>query len=215
MSRILRYLLTIVLIIAAVMWVLVVYRSCQNPPKTDNTELTNSDTSGESSLDGTSDEDDLEKLYTDEDDEDGEDDEEEGLDGGTDDEDEDDETETASTTSDNEDESDDEDKDVAYNGIDNTNSKPTSSTSTSVDRAGDEGGEFLVVAGAFVSESNARKYQRRLERKGYDSEVRIFLGSDYHSVIAGAYSSEASAQDIADELGGQAYVHKKRYLKKR
>lgn len=84
-----------------------------------------------------------------------------------------------------------------------------------VDVFEDRAGDFLVVAGAFVSKSNADRYQKDLINQGYDAEVRIFLGSDYHSVILGDYETETEAQAVASKIGAEAYVHKRRYPKKK
>ena len=79
-------------------------------------------------------------------------------------------------------------------------------------------GEFLVIAGAFIVEANANKVVNRLNQKGYDdAEVRIFLGSQYHSAIVGAYESVDNALDVAIKLADEGYkdvyVHKKRHKK--
>jgi len=81
-------------------------------------------------------------------------------------------------------------------------------------------GEFLVVAGAFIVEANAQKVVNRLNQKGYpDAEIRVFLGSEYHSVIVGAYEDMDDAFDVAIKLADEGYkdiyVHKKRHKKKR
>ena len=81
-------------------------------------------------------------------------------------------------------------------------------------------GEFLVVAGAFIVEANAQKMVNRLNQKGYrNAEIRVFLGSDYHSVIVGAYEGMDNAFDVAIKLADEGYkdvyVHKKRYRNKR
>ncbi len=81
-------------------------------------------------------------------------------------------------------------------------------------------GEFLVIAGAFVVEANAKKAVNRLHQKGYDdAEIRVFIGSDYHSAIVGAYHDMDDAFDVAIKLADEGYkdiyVHKKRHRKKR
>ena len=81
-------------------------------------------------------------------------------------------------------------------------------------------GEFLVIAGAFISEANAKKTVKRLQSKGYnDAEIRVFIGSEYHSAIVGAYEDMDDAFDVAIKLADEGYkdiyVHKKRHRKKR
>ena len=80
-------------------------------------------------------------------------------------------------------------------------------------------GQFLVIAGAFISESNATKVVNRLNQQGYEAEIRVFLGSEYHSVIVGAYDKMDDAFDVAIKLADadykDVYVHKKRPQRKR
>jgi len=77
------------------------------------------------------------------------------------------------------------------------------------------GGEFLVIAGAFIVEANAQKIVNRLNQKGYkDAEIRIFLGSEYHSAIVDDFDDMDDAFDVAIKLADEGYkdvyVHKKR-----
>jgi hypothetical protein len=83
------------------------------------------------------------------------------------------------------------------------------------DGEADIDGEYLVVAGAFILKENAEAHIRDLEKKGFNAERRVFLGSDYHSVIIGNFETEGAANGVAKKLGSEAYVHKKRYLKKK
>ncbi|MFT5165796.1 MAG: cell division protein FtsN [Saprospiraceae bacterium] len=189
MSRTVKLILTIILIIAAAIWLLTVYRSCQNTKK-NNTEITTNGTGTEgtnpaavdtSSLTG------LEDLYEEEEEE------------------ESDSTNASGNTGDSANtsnkETDDEEED--------------NTTNAEYDAFVNRSGDYLVVAGAFVAKSNADKYKKQLEKEGYDVEVRIFLGSDYHSVILGDYATEGEASGVVKKLGGEAYVHKRRPLKKR
>ncbi len=171
MSRTLRYILTIVLILAAAAWIFTVYKTCQKP-KTDNTEVSNNDAGNATVFEEEEDPDDLENLYEEDDEETGEEEDSTGLE--------------------------EEDSTVVEEEEDSTIG---------------EDGNYMVVAGAFVAKHNADRYQKQLSIKGYQSTVRIFLGSEYHAVIVGNYATEKEAQSIARELGGEAYVHKKRYPK--
>lgn len=81
-------------------------------------------------------------------------------------------------------------------------------------------GEYLVVAGAYISKRNAVKTRDRLTKEGYNAEIRVFLASDYHSVILGNYDTAGEAFRVARDLRKHtdtkdAYAHKKRYRKKR
>lgn len=198
MSRTVRYIFTIVLIIAAAMWIMAVYRTCNTNQTPEDTELTNNGTIDSSSEDDLNEED-IESLYVD-DEEAGDEEEEDDSALGTDENSGDTSTDTGSMDSSTA--SDDSDKEEESTSVDE------------FDLTGN-GGEFLVIAGAFVSESNAKKMQRRLSNKGHNSAVKVFLGSNYHSVVMGAYSTESAAREIAEEIGGEAYVHKKRYPKRR
>ena len=198
MSRTLRYILTIVLIIAAAIWLMTVYRSCQDQKAKDNTELTTDNTTDNN----TDDSEELDPLYS----------EEESDDATSSEEDVASEDSASDDSSDDIFEDDTEHSDSGSTTEDETGSDISDADSGSA--AGDSG-EFLVVAGAFIAEHNAKRFQRNLSKKGIDSEIRVFLGSDYHSVIVGNFETEGAAQKIANQIGGEAYVHKKRYPKKK
>lgn len=79
-------------------------------------------------------------------------------------------------------------------------------------------GEFLVIAGAYKVEANAKKIVNRLNQQGYkNAEIRVFVGSPYHSVIVGAFVDMDAAFDVAIKLADagykDVYVHKKRSKK--
>lgn len=190
MSRTLKTILTIVLIVVGAMWLLTVYRSCNT--KKENTEITNGNENLGSNDGTTDDSGKLDDLYE-EDDED-ESTGESALDAGN----------TTDTTGGD---SEEEEDTSEYEEDDNV--------SVAGEGIKKNGGEYLVVAGAFISKSNAEKYQKQLSKKGYDSEIRVFIGSDYHSVIIGEYVNRGDAIRTADKIGGEAYAHKKRYPKKR
>ena len=184
MSRTVQYILTIVLIIVGTMWVVTVYRSCQEAKTVDGTDGTVDDAITE--VIDTSNTDDLEALY--------------------------DENDTAVDTSGLStglEEDEDEYEEDEYEEEETVDDVVEETPPTML------GGEYLVVAGAFVAESNAKQFQKELEEEDYDAEIRVFLGSDYHSVILGNYDTEREATKVAKAIGGEAYVHKKRYPKKR
>ena len=80
-------------------------------------------------------------------------------------------------------------------------------------------GDYLVLAGSFTIKANAESHQTKLEKMGYDdSEVTLFNGGKYASVLVDRFDSESAAAELAlvGELKGkgiEAYVHKKRVAK--
>lgn len=69
-----------------------------------------------------------------------------------------------------------------------------------VDQPGD-GGKYLVMAGSYLLRDNASKMVKKLREMGYtNAEVVIFPESEFHSVIAVRYASEAKAQAAVTEL---------------
>ena len=83
-----------------------------------------------------------------------------------------------------------------------TYSKPTKST-----------GKYMVLAGSYLIEDNAKSMLSKLNRLGYDSpEIVVFNMSQYHSVCAYRSSDYNEAMRIANELkrkGIDNYVHTK------
>jgi len=95
-----------------------------------------------------------------------------------------------------------------------TVSNPTPRKNKTTNYSPSKGAQFLVVAGSYSKNPNARAMARRLESKGYDNaEVVEFDYSKYFSVLAGRFTSEEEARAVAAELqenGVEAYVHRKR-----
>lgn len=78
---------------------------------------------------------------------------------------------------------------------------------------GTDGYQYLVIAGSFASEANAKAEVSRLDKKGIEAEVVHFDRSSFYSVSAGKFNEEAPANAQAKTLrsaGVDAYVHKKR-----
>gem|GEM_PF-698188 len=76
-------------------------------------------------------------------------------------------------------------------------------------------GDYMVIVGNFVVPTNAEKLMRKLRGMGYDgAEVVVFDFSEYHTVIAGRYSSRSQAEKVRNALRRKgfrdAYVHKKK-----
>ncbi|MFT4566374.1 MAG: cell division septation protein DedD [Saprospiraceae bacterium] len=90
-----------------------------------------------------------------------------------------------------------------------SNSAPTTSYSASSSTE-----PYLIVAGNYLLEDNAESMIKELKRKGYqEAEKVVFDLSQYHTVIAGRYSSRSAATSAAGELkraGVDNYVIKKK-----
>lgn len=192
MSRTVRYILTILIIGAVALWFLTVYRSCERKKQLEDTTIISS--TGADDNNGYSDSEEVDDLYVDED--------------------EDDTSNEASNDTSNE-ASEVDDTDSADNSGEEGTGADNESGGVFEDGEADIAGEYLVVAGAFISKENAEAHIRKLKQSGVDAERRVFLGSDYHSVVIGNFDSEGAARSVAKKLGTEAYVHKKRYLKKR
>ena len=62
-------------------------------------------------------------------------------------------------------------------------------------------GEYLVVAGNFLIESNATGMVSNLKSKGYSgARSTVFDLSQYYTVVAGQYETRTRANTISDEL---------------
>ena len=101
----------------------------------------------------------------------------------------------------------------------NTTPAPPKTTTTTTKQPassnnGSTFGKYLVVTGSYLSEANAKIWEKKLEAMGYKSaEVIVFDLSQYYSVTAGRYNSLSEGRQIAKKLstkGMEAYVHKMR-----
>lgn len=179
------------------LWVLTVYRSCERKKQLEDTTIdTNTGTTDGSDTDADSGE--LDDLYVDDEDT-----------GDTDSE----EYANIDSDTDSYDGTSDTDENIKSTG--SGTGEENESGGVFADGEADIAGEYLVISGAFVLKENAEAHIRQLKNKGFSAERRVFLGSDYHSVIIGNFETESGAQKVANQLGAEAYVHKKRYLKKR
>jgi hypothetical protein len=77
-----------------------------------------------------------------------------------------------------------------------------------------KGGKYLVISGSYLIRSNADIMVKKLEKMGFDkAEIVQFDLSQYHSICAGRYDSQSSAQSIVNQLKSQgidSYVHVKK-----
>jgi hypothetical protein len=90
-------------------------------------------------------------------------------------------------------------------------SKPVSTRPSSYSSSG----EWMVIAGNYLVESNARVMIRKLRNLGYNnSEIGVFERSQYHTVIASRHTSNSAAIKAANQIknrGVECYVKKKEY----
>ncbi len=80
---------------------------------------------------------------------------------------------------------------------------------------GNSTGEYMIIAGNYLVESNAGEMSRKLSNLGYsNAEIAVFDYSQYHTVIASRHSSYSDALETANAIkrqGVDCYVKKKQY----
>ena len=90
-----------------------------------------------------------------------------------------------------------------------TPSVPERSTTSSL-----SSGNYLVIAGSYIINTNAENMVLKLKRMGYDNaEIVIFDQSQYHTVVAQRSNNYNNALSIASGLkskGVDSYVHTKK-----
>ncbi len=96
-----------------------------------------------------------------------------------------------------------------------TNDEPAYTAQAPTPTYSSSGGEYLVIAGNYLVESNARKMTRKLSNLGYPSaDIGVFDRSQYHTVIASRQDSYGAALEISNAIkqqGIDCYVKKKQY----
>ncbi|MBK8621943.1 MAG: SPOR domain-containing protein [Saprospiraceae bacterium] len=74
-------------------------------------------------------------------------------------------------------------------------------------------GPYMVIAGSFIKEENAKIQLKKLKTFGYNSaEIKIFVASEYHSVIVSRHGSESEAELVVQDLrnkGVESFVKQK------
>jgi hypothetical protein len=75
--------------------------------------------------------------------------------------------------------------------------KPSSSNSSNAK------GNYFVITGSYLVESNAKEMRDKLSKLGYDAEVVVFDGSQYHAVISGRYVKHSDASEVSRKLTGK------------
>lgn len=91
----------------------------------------------------------------------------------------------------------------------------TSSASTSSynNSSSSSSGQFLLISGNYLVDTNAEKMRTKLKNMGYsNAEIAVFNGSNYQTVIASRYADYNQALQAASNLkakGIDCYVKKK------
>jgi cell division septation protein DedD len=72
----------------------------------------------------------------------------------------------------------------------------------------------MVVAGSFIKEENARQQLKKLKSYGYNAaEIKIFVASEYHSVIVSRHNNQSEAELVVQDLkkkGIESFVKEKK-----
>jgi cell division protein FtsN len=62
-------------------------------------------------------------------------------------------------------------------------------------------GIFMVIAGSFIKKENAQIQLKKLKNIGYtNAEIKVFVASEYHSVIVSRYNSQSEAEKAVQNL---------------
>lgn len=103
---------------------------------------------------------------------------------------------------------------TSYEDTDYTSTDNTSYSSTSYS-SGNSTGDYMVIAGNYLVQSNARSMTKKLANLGYpNAEIGVFDMSQYHTVIAYRDDSYGSALEIANAIkrqGIDCYVKKRQF----
>ncbi|MFZ1704984.1 MAG: SPOR domain-containing protein [Saprospiraceae bacterium] len=63
------------------------------------------------------------------------------------------------------------------------------------------GGQYMVIAGSFIKEENARSQLKKLKSIGYNhAEIKIFVSSEYYSVIVSRHTTQNEADKVVQDL---------------
>ncbi len=105
----------------------------------------------------------------------------------------------------------DEATDIDFTSTDDSDDSYTSTPSYTSSSSGD----YMVIAGNYLVESNANGMARKLNNLGYPSaEIGIFDRSQYHTVIASRHDSYSAALEVSNAInrqGIECYVKKRQY----
>lgn len=97
--------------------------------------------------------------------------------------------------------------------VSNTKQNTQQSSSGTTRTATSSSGDYLLISGNYLVQSNAQEMLSKLQNMGYaNAEIVIFDRSQYHTVIASRFSSYETALQSASMLkqkGVDCYVKKK------
>lgn len=104
----------------------------------------------------------------------------------------------------------------ASSGKDYTDVSTTKSTTTTAPIAKKPAvpsGKYMVLAGSYLLKENADEMVSKLQKLGYNNaEIVVFNFSQYHTVCAGRFNSNSTANQLSSQLkrnGIDNYVHTK------
>ena len=92
-------------------------------------------------------------------------------------------------------------------------SSSTTTSNTTSSSYSDTRGQYLLISGNYLVDTNAEKMQSKLKNMGYsNAEIAVFNGSNYQTVIANRYHDYSEALEAASTLkqkGIDCYVKKR------
>jgi len=187
MSKILKITLSIIGLLLFYLWICSTFQSCQNKKtNTDDIALVNDTLDDDEELLESLDEESFEDDEIDYSDEDSEISDNEFV--------EFDDSESNSTSS-------------------SSNSTTASTNSSRTNYSSNSRGQYLVISGNYLVDTNAEKMKSKLKNMGFtNAEIAVFNGSNYQTVIANRYSDYSEAVEAASTLkqkGIDSYVKKK------
>jgi len=90
---------------------------------------------------------------------------------------------------------------------------PTRYTQTTNSTSGNSSGQYMLIAGNYLVQSNAGEMRKKLQNLGFsDAEVARFDNSQYHTVIASRYTDYGTAVRSSSDLkakGIDCYVKRR------
>lgn len=96
---------------------------------------------------------------------------------------------------------------------DNSSTESSTTTSSDYTPSSSTSGDFMIISGSYLVESNADSMKKKLRSMGYNSaEIVRFDNSSYYTVIASRHSSYSQAVETTNNLktrGIDCYVKRK------
>ncbi|MBK6782569.1 MAG: SPOR domain-containing protein [Saprospiraceae bacterium] len=79
--------------------------------------------------------------------------------------------------------------------------KPEKNTTKVSESVFQSNGNYMVIAGSFIKKENAQVQLKKLKNIGYsNAELKVFVASEYHSVIVSRYNSQSEAEKTVQDL---------------